>query len=227
MEPREPPALLLIDPPQRRRHDGVCAALAIPGFRRGRPALELVIVAIEADPQAESAVEREAADERRGRETCRLESCGRRRLAGRVAIARVVADAVLVRVAAAQDRGVRRQRDHRMCVRKSEAGTARGQPVQIGRRRPAAVRSQCVGPQGVDRDEEDVAIGIGGEREGVRPEPPPRACRKECEDHQCGRRNDAGRNEARPSIYRRRNSRICAISVLKNAGGAVFTNCCA
>ena len=50
-------------------------------------------------------------------------------------------------------------------VREGEARAARGEPIEVRRLRRAAVRRQRVGAQRVDRDEQDVDIGVACERE--------------------------------------------------------------
>jgi hypothetical protein len=104
---------------------------------------------------------------------CALRCVGRRRQRRRDAITGVVAHAVLVRIAARENAGVRGERDHRVRVRELEARTAGGEAIEIRRRRPAAVAAEGIGTQRVDGDEQDVAVGRRGDGRAGRAEPPP------------------------------------------------------
>ncbi len=175
-------------------------------------------------------VEREAAREGAGREAHRLEARRGGRLRRRQAVARVVANAVLVRIVPGQDRRVRDERDDGVGVREIEARAVRRQPVQIRRRRAAAVRPERVGAQRVDRDEQDVAVGIDLQDERRRSQPPPR---RQSDEQHAGRHAE-GAEQARPCGHWRRGGGaglfhppmyrlISSISFWCCAGGAVAT----
>ena len=144
-------------------------------------------------------VERRAADERGGRESLRLEQCRGRRPRRRESIARVVADAVLVRIAARENRRVRDERDDGVRVGEVEAGAARGQLVQVGGRCAAAARAECVGAPCIDRHEQHIAVGVDVEREGRSPEPPPHAERDD--RRACDQEEDGFRTPVRGQRY--------------------------
>ena len=116
VHPREPLALLPADPLRRRRDDRIGAAFAFAGIDRRRR-VQPIVIGVEADAQAETAIERKPADERAGREPRGLQQCRDRRPARLEAIPGVVADAVLVRIPSAEDARVRRQRDDGVRVR--------------------------------------------------------------------------------------------------------------
>ena len=137
-------------------------------------------------------VERKAADERARREALRLEQRRGRRLGGGEAIARVVADAVLVRIAARENRRVRHERHDRVRVREVEARAVRGQLVQVRRGHASAARAERIAAPRVDRHEQHIAVGIDVERERRRAQPPPRAE----PEHDCARQRGPARSSS-------------------------------
>ena len=149
-------ALLVGEPRARERHDGRRRALGHDELGRLARLAEPVVVDVEAGVQPEARVQRKRADEGARRVAGLLEQRGDRRRARGEPVAAVLAHAVLVRVFARQDAGVRGQRERRLRVREGEAHAFRGEPVERGRARGAAVAAERVGAERVDRDEQDV-----------------------------------------------------------------------
>ena len=85
---------------------------------------------------------------------------------------------------------MRRERHDRVRVREREPGAARGQPVEVRRLRPPAVRPERIGAQGVDGHEQDVLIGVRVEEE--RPAPRPQECDGTNDDERRGGDKPAG-----------------------------------
>ena len=158
VHPREKLRGLPADPVDRAPGDHVRGSL---GHRERDVAFQfrdLIVIDVEAGRQPEAFREREPADERAGRKTQRLQSCRERLGAILDAIAAVVAHSVLVRKLPGEDRRVGGQRDDRMRMGKREARAPGGQPIEVRRGGAAAVRSEGVGAQSVDCDEQDVLV---------------------------------------------------------------------
>jgi hypothetical protein len=130
---------------------------------------ERVVVDVEAGVEAEARVERKGAHERARAIARLLEARGQRLRVARKAEAGVVAHAVLVRVQARQDVGVRGQRDDVVRVGALEAHALLRQPVQprrLGLRLPVA--AQRVEAQRVDRDQQHRSARARDERRAAR-----------------------------------------------------------
>ncbi len=165
VHPEEARARRLAPPGQRRGDDLVAAPLGEREVGVG-PLRIAVVVALEAAVEAEERVERISADEGAGR-IARVVQRGRQgRDLRRQAVARVVAHAVLERVQAGEDVGVRRQGHDVVGVGIGVDAAARREPVEARRRRRrAAVPADRVPAQRVDRDQDDVRV-LGRPRAG-------------------------------------------------------------
>src|SRR5262249_24649750 len=120
---------------------------------------EAAVVDVEAGRQPEARIEWEGGDERAGLEAAGLELRGERLCSRRQAIPGVLAVSVLKRVEPGQDAGVRRQRDHRMGMRKRKADAGTRERVDRRGTGRTAVDAERVAAQRIDRDEQDVAVG--------------------------------------------------------------------
>ena len=103
-------------------------------------------------------MDRKGADEGGGLKPRLLQPRRRRLRPGRQPVAAVVADAVLKRIRAGQDAGVRAQRRHCVRMLEREADAAAGEPIERRRRRRAAIRPERIGAQGVDGDQQNVLV---------------------------------------------------------------------
>ena len=157
---REPFVALRIDPGHRRCDDSVCTAVWQREIDGGPHFTDAIVIHVEAGIESEPRVEWKSTDEAAGRESQRLESCRRRRLTALDAISVVVPDAVLKRIEAGQQRGVRRQCDDRMRVCEGEPRTMSSQRVDMWGLRPTSVRRQNVSSERIDRHQKHVAIRI-------------------------------------------------------------------
>jgi hypothetical protein len=151
------------DPSARQRNYRRRWALGHDEFGRRPGIAEAVVVDIETPVEAKTRVQRETGDERR-RSIARLFQ-HRRRGTGvrRQSVAAVVAQAMLKRVLAGENAGVRRQRDHRVRVGEVEPNALGRQAIERRRRGRAAVAAKRVGAKRIDGDEQDVLLGYGME----------------------------------------------------------------
>ena len=147
------------DPTADQRHGRRRGPLRHHELRRVARLAEPIVVDVEAGVQSEAGMEWERRHERGRRVTRRLEQGrgGPRRR--RQAVTAVVAQAVLERILAGQDRGVRRQRDHGVGVGEVEPDTLAGEPVEGRRRRTPSVTPERIRPERVDGDQKDVLPG--------------------------------------------------------------------
>ncbi len=160
-----------------------------------------VVVDVEARRQPEALRQRKPADERAGRKARRLQPRRQRRGAGLDAEAAVVAHAVLVRQQAAEDASCATGSVTTACAC---ANVNRAPPAarrsRFGVCAPPAVRRQRVGPQRVDRDEQDVLVGVRFEHERAAARPPDGDRSKR--DDSCGPNNPAGQQPTTAGIRR-------------------------
>ena len=103
-------------------------------------------------------MQRERADEGGGRVAGLLQQRGGGARARAQPVAAVVADAMLKRIDAGQDRRVRRQRRDGVRVRELEAHAIGREPIEGRRRRRPTVAAERVRAQRVDCDEQDVLM---------------------------------------------------------------------
>jgi hypothetical protein len=116
-----------------------------------------IVVHVEPSSEAEADIEREGADERTCPIAARLEHRRQRFGVCRKSESCVLTDAVMKRVAAGENVGVRRQCDDRRGMRVREADAVRREPVDPRRRDGLVpVRADGVGAQRVDRNQENV-----------------------------------------------------------------------
>ena len=148
------------EPLQRGIDDDVASAFGFEPRGAGGIARHPIVVGVEADRQAEPAIEDVGADKRAGAIARVVKGARERRPSGERDA--VQADAVFSRQRAGHDRGVGRKRQRHRAARVAEAHAARRQPVD--RRRQAA--PDPVRAQGVDGDEEDVGFLDGSRRRG-------------------------------------------------------------
>ena len=154
----EEPGLALVPPPPGRggRHHLVAAPLR-DGEALGRTLRVGVVVDLEPPVQPVAGVQRERGDERRGAESSVAEGFGGRRHRFGQHEAGVIAHPVLVGQAARQKVRVRRQRHHAVRVRPAEDPAAAREAVEVGSLRGRVPREpDGVGPQGVDRHQDDI-----------------------------------------------------------------------
>ncbi len=149
--------------------------------------VEVVVIAVEALVEPETAVEHDRGDESLGVEADGLQAFGEGHRSGAQGVGAVVANPVRGWKEPRQDRRVGGQSNR--CGRHRVAAAHAGgcQAVEIGRaRRSVAVAAQPVGSQGIDGDEQDVVgnrCGAGGEERCA----------------QTDRDGDSGATKSRPS----------------------------
>ena len=155
--PQEAPFTLVAAPPGRRSRHHLGAA-ALGDRETNRRALRIgVVVELEAPVESVARIQREG-----GHHGARAETGVQERLGGgrdrlRQDEAGVVAHSVLVRQLTRQQVRVRRQGHHVVGVGALEHPAFRRQPVEVrSRRGRVASETRRVGPQGVDRDQNDV-----------------------------------------------------------------------
>ena len=149
------------EPLPRGRHRPCARALLLPPAQPVISAQEAVVVDVEARGEPELRGEGERADEGPRPVAARLEEGGQRVDPPRKAEPGVVAHAVLQRIAPGQDVRVGGKGDDVVGVGALEPHALAGQAVHPGRGRDrVAARPEGVGPQGVDRDENDVEAGL-------------------------------------------------------------------
>ena len=161
VHPREPLVRLRSRPGERRRDDGVGAALGEREVHGAAGLADAVVVDVEAGVEAEALIERETADEGAGGKAEALQPRGQRRGPGPDPVAVVVAHAVLVGIRAGQEARMRRQRDDRVRVGEGEPRAARGERFEARRAGAAAVDGNRIRSERVDGDEEHVAVAVG------------------------------------------------------------------
>ena len=136
----------------------------------------------------------------------------------------VVPGAVTRRVAAGQQRGVRRQRDRRRRERAREADAAARQRVDVrGPRLRVAVGADAIRAQRVDRDEDEVARPLTGgrvRRRGRRFVRPAAGGRGQCDRQQREACRRGSRYASRPvsGALRKRISGTIAVKVARSVG---------
>jgi len=160
VHPREPAAAARVDPVDGARDHDRTGPLGQQELGAAADIVEASVVDVEASRQTEARVERKGGDERGGLEGRRLQPRCECLRARRQARARVLAIAVLIRVQPREDAGVRGQRHHRLRVREREPQSVGGERVDRGRSRRTAVAAERIAAQGVDSDQQDVAVGI-------------------------------------------------------------------
>ena len=130
----------------------------------GRTRGERVVIDVEAPLQAEAGIQGKSPDEGARGISLGLEVAGHGRAFRGESGLGILADAVIKRSHARQDVGMGRQGGRVVGEGPLEEDAPRGQVVDRGRRGAArGVAAQPVGPQGVDRDEEDMGLrGPGG-----------------------------------------------------------------
>ena len=129
------------------------------------PRPEGVVVPVEAAIEAVGRVEGEGPDDRHRLVALAAERLGQGRDVVGESEQAVGADSVLRRIEAGEHRGVGGCGEGDRGVRLKEDRTLRGESIQGGGpRRLMAVGSHAIGPQGVDRDQQDVPGTCGGAR---------------------------------------------------------------
>ncbi len=130
------------------------------------------VIDVESLCDAEAAIEDEGADEGCGLIALLIEDLGQGLLFFGKAVGAVVANAVDGRVVAGHDRSVRGQRQWNRRSRPREVDPAPGKAVELRRGDLLrAVAAQGVGPQRVDRDQQEICLRFGGGCLGHRGEP--------------------------------------------------------
>ena len=165
----ERPLALRREPAQRLVHRLVPRALdrVHPRLFLEPAQVEVVEVALEALVDAPARVEHEGRDEPSGPEAAGLQDLGERLLLLAQVVAAVVADGVAGGEGPGEERGVRRQRERHDGGRAGEAQSARGEAVEAGRPRSGvAVAADVVGPQRVQRHDQQVARAAAAEPRG-------------------------------------------------------------
>ena len=155
---KEPLRRVRPDPRHRVRGRGVAASLN--GVEKPRIVfgdVESIGERIETALQTRSPREHDGADESRGCEPRRLQRVGHQRHVAPKRRRDVVANAVLGRIASAEDRDVRRTRERHLHVRVPRERAFAGDPIDVRRRDVLrAVRADMIGAKRVDRDEEEI-----------------------------------------------------------------------
>ena len=174
VHPGEPLAVLAADPVECRRNRFIGATLGHDELRGLADFADAIVVCAESRVEPVPLVEGIGAHERAGREIECLQTGGKRGLTGTHPEPAVVTDAVFVRIAARENRRMRRQREHRVSMREPEPRAVRREAIEMGRRGAPTVRSERITPQRIDGDDEHVAVRADGDGERRGAEPPPR-----------------------------------------------------
>ncbi len=191
--PGEPLVRTSAGPGERGRYDCVSAPFRQREVDGATGFADAVVVDIEAGVQAKTLIERESAHEGSGGEAEALHPHGERGGIGLDSIAVVVADAVLVRVDAGQQAGMRRQRDHGVCVGEGEPRAACRERIDARRAGASAIGGHGIRPQRVDGDDQDIALRVGRDDESCWTTSPPPDGREGCN------KKDDGGESARAS----------------------------
>jgi hypothetical protein len=146
------------DPLTSERHDSRSGPFGHHELGRRARLAEAIVVDVEPVGQPEARMQRKGADEGSSRVAGLLEQRRSGARLGRQTVAAVVAQAMLKRELAREDARVRRQGEDGVGMREIEADALGGEPIERRRCRGAAIRTERIGAERVDGDEQDVLL---------------------------------------------------------------------